>query len=165
MKPFILPVLRLVNETYDSLFGFIEMTEEEMQRLAAQYIPILDPEFIKVVTTTEGETVGFIVAMPDLSVGLQKAKGKLFPFGFIYILTAMKKTKQLNSMLGAIKQNYRGIGIDALIGVALMRSAVKRGFMVIDSHLVLETNAKMCAEFEKVGGKICKRYRIYGKGL
>jgi GNAT superfamily N-acetyltransferase len=153
MKPYIVPVFRLVNETYAPLFGFVPMSEKEMKRMAAQYMPVLDPAFVKCVLNDMGELIAFIVGIPDMSAGIRKAKGKLFPFGFLYMLAAARKTKQLDLMLGAIRQDYRGRGLNALLGTELMRAASKRGFDVMDSHLVLEENGLMCAEYEKMGVK------------
>lgn len=165
LKPYIIPVLRLVNETYAPLFGFASMSEEEMKKFASQYLPVLDPEYVKVVVDTTGDVIAFVVAMPDMSAGIQKAKGKLFPFGFIYVLNAMRKSKQLNLMLGAIKNGYRGNGISALMGKAMIESANKGGLEIMDSHLILETNLAMQGECEKLNGEVCKRYRIFSKSL
>ncbi|MEP7071690.1 MAG: hypothetical protein ABI839_04835 [Verrucomicrobiota bacterium] len=165
VKKYIVPALRLVNEAYAPLFGFVAMSETEMKRLAAQYMPILDPAFMKSVTNKEGEMVGFVVALPDMSRGIQRAKGRLFPFGFLRLLAAAKKTKQLDVVLGAVKERYRGVGVDVLLGTALIRTAIQRGFDFMDSHLVLETNTKMQAEYASLGGEIYKRYRIFGKRL
>jgi len=165
LKPYIIPVLRLVNETYAPLFGFAPMSEEEMKKFADQYVPVLDPEFVKVVVNTHQDVVAFVVAMPDMSAGIQKAKGKLFPFGFIFVLNAMRKSKQLNLMLGAVKNGYRGNGISALIGKAMIESANKRGLEIMDSHLILEHNYTMRGECEKLNGQVCKRFRIFSKNL
>jgi len=165
LSPFILPVLRLVNETYSSLFGFTPMSEAEMKKLAGQYLPVLDPEFVKVVVNGTNEVIAFVVAMPDMSAGIQKAKGKLFPLGFLYVMAAMHKSKQLNLMVGAIKNGYRGTGISALMGKALIESANKRGMEIMDSHLILENNWQMRGECEKIDGRVCKRYRIFSKWL
>lgn len=165
LKPFIIPLFRLVNETYAPLFGFVPMTEEEMKKFAAQYLPVLAPELVKVVVNTAGEMVAFVVSMPDMSKGIQRAKGRLFPFGFIHILSSMKKTNQLNLLLGAIKPSYRGKGLNVLMGKALIESARKRNLQVMDSHLILEKNLIMRAECEKLGGVIRKRYRVYQKLL
>jgi len=163
LKPFIIPVFRLVNECYAPLFGFVPMSEEEMRKFAAQYLPILDPAFVKVIVDHADEVIAFVVSMPDMSKGIQKAKGKLFPFGFIHILGSAKKTKQLDLLLGAVKPNYRGKGLTAVLGQSLMQTATQRGLETMDSHLILETNKLMCAECENVGGKIYKRYRVYKK--
>lgn len=165
LKPYIIPVFRLVNETYAPLFGFVPMTEAEMKKFAAQYLPVLNPELVKVVVSTSNELIAFVVSMPDMSSGIQKAKGRLFPFGFIHVLQSMKKTNQLNLLLGAIKPQYRGKGINVLMGKSLIDSAHKLGLNVMDSHLILETNRVMRAECEKLGGLICKRYRVYQKLL
>lgn len=165
LKPFIIPVLRLVNETYAPLFGFAPMSEEEMKKFADQYLPVLDVEFVKVIVNKNQEVIAFVVAMPDMSVGIQKAKGKLFPFGFIYVLNAMRKSKQLNLMLGAIRNGHRGTGLSAVLGKATIESANKRGLEVMDSHLILENNLPMRGECEKLDGKVCKRYRIFSKTL
>ena len=163
LKPYIIPVFRLVNEAYASIFGFVPMTEEEMKKFAAQYLPVLDPEFVKAVVNTEGVLIAFVVAMPDMSLGIQKAKGKLFPFGFIHILNAMRKTTQLNLMLGAVKPGLQGRGLTALLGKAILQSAYKRGMKIMDSHLILENNPLMRSECERIGGKVCKRFRVYQK--
>jgi hypothetical protein len=165
LKPYILPVFRLVNETYAPLFGFVPMSEEEMKKFAAQYLPVLDPEFVKVVTNSSNEVIAFVVSMPDMSPGIQKAKGRLFPFGFIHILQSMRKAKQLNLLLGAIHSRYRGRGLNVLMGHALFQSARKRKLTMLDSHLILENNLQMRAECEKLGGQIRKRYRVYQKHL
>jgi hypothetical protein len=165
LKPYIIPVLRLVNETYAPLFGFASMSEEEMKKFAGQYLPVLDPEYVKVVVNTTDDVIAFVVAMPDMSTGVQKAKGKLFPFGFIHVLNAMRKSKQLNLMLGAIKDGYRGTGISAMMGKAMIESANKCGLEIMDSHLILENNRLMRGEYEKLNGKVCKRYRIFSKDL
>ncbi|MEY4929935.1 MAG: hypothetical protein RI909_659 [Bacteroidota bacterium] len=165
LKPYIIPVLRLVNETYAPLFGFAPMSEAEMKKFADQYVPVLDPEFVKVVANIHNDVIAFVVAMPDMSAGIQKARGKLFPFGFIYVLNSMRKSKQLNLMLGAVKNGHRGNGISAMMGKSMIESANKRGLEIMDSHLILEHNYSMRGECEKLNGTVCKRFRIFSKTL
>ncbi|HEU5292822.1 MAG TPA: hypothetical protein VFU05_19375 [Cyclobacteriaceae bacterium] len=163
LKPYIIPVFRLVNEAYAHLFGFVPMTEEEMKEFADQYFTVLDHEFVKIVVNPQYDIIAFVVAMPDMSHGIQKAKGRLFPFGFLHILYSMRKTKQLNLLLGAVKPGFRGLGITALLGKSMMESAAERGMTVMDSHLILENNLPMRRECERIDGKVCKRYRVYSK--
>lgn len=165
LKPYIVPLFQLVNETYAPLFGFVPMTEVEMKKFASQYMPVLVPELVKVVVDQSHDMIAFVVSMPDMSAGIQKAKGRLFPFGFIHILRSMQKTNQLNLLLGAIKSAHRGKGLNVLMGKALIKSARKRRLTVMDSHLILEKNEIMRAECEKFGGVIRKRYRVYQKLL
>jgi hypothetical protein len=165
LRPYIVPVFRLVNEAYAALFGFVPMTEEEMKKFAKQYLPVLDPEFVKIVVNRDASLVAFGIAMPDMSLGIQKAKGKLFPFGFIHILKSMRKTSQLNLLLGAVKPGLQGKGLTALLAKSILKSAQKRGMKVMDSHLILEDNTLMRSECERIGGKVYKRFRVYGKEL
>jgi hypothetical protein len=163
MKKYIVPLFRLINETYKDLYGFVPLDEKEMHQFANRYLMILDPAFVKVVVNGKEEIIAFIIAMPDMNEGIINAKGKLFPFGFIKILRSAKSTKQLNLLLGAVKEEYRGVGFDALLGSKIFESAKKRKIELIDTHLILENNFKMRAEVEKLGGVIYKRYRIFQK--
>jgi hypothetical protein len=166
LKPWIKPVLSLMNECYSesNIYGYTPLDEEEMEDLANRYMPVLDPRFLKV-ATKDGKIVGFIVAIPDMTEGIQKARGRLFPFGFLKILRAAKKTKQLDLLLGAVKEEYRGRGLDVFMGVKLMLSAFEAGMKIMDTHHEMEENVKVRAEMEKMGGKLYKLYRVYKKEI
>ena len=165
LRPWIVPVLRLVNTTYAGIFGFMPMTEEEMHALARQYLPVLDPAFTKLIVDEGDRPIAFVIAMPDISKGLQKAGGKLFPFGFLHILNEQRKSKLLVTLLGAVDDNYTGRGLTAWLGEALLESAITRGMKEIDSHLILEKNMQMRGVMEKFGGRLYKRFRIFQKTL
>jgi len=162
LKPYIIPVLRLMNETFRDIYGSVELSEEEMKSLAADYLPVLDPDFIKVVEFN-GEPVGFILGMPDIGIGLQRAMGRLWPFGIFHIMKEMKRTDYLVLLLGGIREGYQNKGIDVLLGTRMLESAIRRKYKLINSHLELETNLKVRAEMERTGGKIHKIYRIFQK--
>jgi hypothetical protein len=87
------------------------------------------------------------------------------PFGIFKILKSAKKTKQLDLLLGGIKKDCQGLGLDALLALKMMESANISGYRFLDSHLELETNYKIKAEMEKWGGKIYKKYRVFQKDL
>ena len=166
LKPWIKPVLQLMNECYSQsdIYGYTPLEEEEMQDLAKRYLPLLDPRFVKGVKKGD-EVVAFIVGMPNFTEGIRKAKGRLLPFGIFRVMRAAKKTKQLDLLLGAVKEKYRGRGLDVLMGVKMLMSAHKAGLELIDTHHEMETNTKVRAEMEKMGGVIYKRFRVYKKQL
>jgi hypothetical protein len=166
IKSWIIPVLDLMNECYigSNIYGYTPLDKQEMMDLAKRYLPVLDPRFIKVITKEE-EIVAFVVGIPDMTAGIKKAKGRLLPFGFLKILRAAKKTKQLDLLLGAVKECHRGRGLDVLMGVGMIMSAQEAGFEVMDTHHELESNVKVRAEMEKMGGKLYKKYRVYTKTL
>jgi hypothetical protein len=164
LKDYIYPVLKLMNDSYTDIYGYSQLDEKEMQELAGHFIPLLDPRFV-VAVTHEDELAGFVIALPSINEGIIAAKGHLLPFGFLKILRAAKRAKQLDLLVGGIKDKYRGMGIDALMAIHIIEIAKKSGFITIDSHLELESNWKVRAEMEKMGGKVYKKYRIFQKKL
>jgi len=166
IKPWIRKVLGLMNETYmaGNIYGFAPLEEQEMDDLAKRYLPILDPRFVKVIAK-DGEVLAFIIAMPDMTEGIRKARGRLLPFGFIHVLRAAKRTKQLDLLLGAIKEPYRGQGLDGLMGFTIFLSAIEAGMTMMDTHHEMEANVKVRSEMERLGGVIYKKYRAFFKTL
>lgn len=166
IKPWIRPILALMNECYTggNIYGFAPLDEKEMDDLAKRYMPVLDPRFVKGVIK-EGEPMAFVVGIPDMTAGIQKARGRLLPFGFIHVLRAQKKTKQLDLVLGAVKEKYQGMGLDVMMGFRMLTSAREAGFEYMDSHHEMESNVKVRAEMERMGGKVYKRFRVYQKNL
>jgi hypothetical protein len=165
MKSYVRPVLTLLNETFKDTYAFTPLSNKEMDEFASRYLMILDPRFLKVIENEKNEVVAFILAMPDISEGIKKCQGRLIPFGIFQILRSQKKTKQLNLLLGGIKEEYRNSGLDTIMGVKVVEEAKKAGIEYIDGHLQLETNTKMRAEMEKMGGIVYKRFRIFTKAL
>lgn len=165
VKPLIRPVLQLINDTFTNIYGFTPFNKKEMDDFANRYLYLINPRFIKVAMNEDNEVIGTIIAMSDLGKGIQKAKGRLIPFGFYHILTAGKKSKQLNLMLGAVDPRYQGRGIDVLMGIKMIASAKAEGKSVIDSHLELEYNTKVRAEMERMGGVVYKKFRLYEKEI
>jgi ribosomal protein S18 acetylase RimI-like enzyme len=164
LKPYIIDVLELMNDTFAEIYGFVPLNDKEKSDFAARYLPILDPNFIKLIETN-GKLVGFAIGMPDLSKGIRDANGKMLPFGIFKILKESKRSKKLLMMLGGVKKEYRGKGLEVLMGVKILQSGIEHKMDTLDSHLVLESNTKMRAEYERVGCKVVKKFRIYQKDL
>lgn len=165
LRPYFKPVMELMNEAYEPIFGFEPMSKTDIEDLANQYLAVIDPRLVKVVVDLNGKPVSFVIAMGNISRGLQRSRGKLFPFGFIFLLLAMRKPVRLDLLLGAVRKEYRGRGLNVLMGVSLMETARKMGMETMDSHLILEENYKMRSELEHLGGTVSKRYRIFIKEL
>lgn len=160
------PAFRLMNEcfTQEGIYGYAPMDDDEIDALVKRYMPLLDPRFLKGIRHGD-ELVGFVVGIPDMTEGIRKARGRLFPFGFLHILKARRNTRQLDLLLGAIKPEHRGKGGDVLMMVAMIMSAKKAGMRIVDTHHQMETNKKMRAVSELLGGEVYKRHRVYRKTL
>ncbi|HQN59173.1 MAG TPA: hypothetical protein PLE02_06025, partial [Bacteroidales bacterium] len=164
LKPFIIPILEVMNDTFAEIYGFVPLNDKEKKDFAARYLPILDPKFIKAVKK-DGEVIGFAIGMPDLSAGIKACRGRLLPFGIFRILRESKRSRKLMMMLGGVKKEFRGKGIDVLMGVKILRDAINSRMETIDSHLVLEDNMRMRGEYERIGCKVVKKFRIFQKEL
>jgi hypothetical protein len=164
LKPYIIEVLELMNETFMEIYGFVPLNDGEKTEFASRYLPILDPKFIKVVQAN-GKLVGFAIGMPDVSPGILACRGRLLPFGIFKVLAESKKSKKLLMMLGGVKKEYRGKGLDVMMGVKILESGIRHKMELLDSHLVLEDNSRMRAEYERVGCKVVKKFRIYQKDI
>ena len=165
VKPYIYPILHLLNLTFSDIIGFTPFSEKEMDDFANRYLFLINPRFIKLIVNEKQEVVAFVIAMSHIGDGIRNAKGKLFPFGIFKILAAARRSKQINLLLGGIDPAYRGKGLDVMMGRKMFESAYKLGKTTMDSHLELENNTKVRAEMEKVGGHVYKRFRIFGKRL
>ena len=89
----------------------------------------------------------------------------MLPFGLFHILRSARRTKQLDLMLGAVHPEYRGRGLNILMGYLMIQSALTAGIDTFETHLVLESNRPMLAEYEKMGARLHKRFRVFRKDL
>lgn len=165
LRPWVIPVLRLINITYTDIFGFVPMKKKEMRALAEKYMFFLDPELVELLVDEFDEPAACVIAAPDMSEGLIKAEGRLLPFGWFHILRAMHRSKQLDLLLGAVRPDMQGCGLTAGLAMNLLATAEKRGYTDIDSHLVMARNARMRAQMERLGAQVWKRYRVYQKTI
>jgi len=165
LRKYIKPVLRLTNKAFREIYGSMPYEDREMDDFANRFIFLLNPKFIKVVENQDGEVVAFTVAMPDISKGIQQCKGHLLPFGIFTVLRSGRKSNRLVAMLGAIDEQYRGRGLDVMMGLKILESGRREGKTELDSHIVMEENYVMRGEYEHIGGKIYKRYAIFAKSL
>ena len=164
-KRYIPKILAFMNEAYSGIYGFIPLSEEVIRKTSNTYNQILDPHFLKVIVNEKDEIVGFIFGIKDVTEGFKKTGGRLIPFGYFQIVCTQKKSKRLDLLLGGIREDFRGKGLDTLMAIAMIRSARDRDMEYVDSHHELESNIKMRAEMERMGGKVYKRHRVYRKDL
>lgn len=165
LKPMIRPIFTLINETFTHIYGFMPFTLEEMDDFANRYLMIMDPRYIKVIVNEAGEPIAFVIGMPDISKGIRRSRGYLFPVGFLHILIAGRRSRQLNLLMGAIRPDYQNRGLDTILGSAMLDAARKGKMEYIDSHLEMESNTKVRAEMEYMGGKVYKVFRLFGKAM
>jgi len=160
-------IFRLINEAYAPLFGFSKMTEAQIDQYVKSYIPVLDLRMVTLVENEDDEIVAVGISMPSLSRALQKAKGKMFPFGWFHLLKALKwkKPNVLDLLLVGVRPDYQSKGVNALLFTDLIPVYQKMGFEYAESNPELELNDKVQNQWQYFKTELHKRRRCYKKAL
>lgn len=157
----------LVNECYAPLYGFSPLSDRQVEQLIKQYIPAIDLRLVSLIVDENDNLVGLGVTLASLSIALQKAKGRLFPFGWFHLAKALffSRPKRLDFLLVAIKPKYQSKGVMALLFNDLMPRYIAMGFEDVETNPELETNNKVQAQWESFEKEQHKRRRAYKKAL
>jgi GNAT superfamily N-acetyltransferase len=161
-------IFELMNETYRGLYGFSALSQKQISQLLNMYLPILDLRMVTLIVDAEGRLIAAGVSMPSLAVALQKAKGKLFPFGWYYLFKALfmkRRAKMLDLLLVAVKPEYQNKGVNALLFYDLIPVYRKLGFIFAESNPELELNGKVQAQWEYFETQQHKRRRAFTRKL
>lgn len=127
LEPYIVQVLSLANKAYADLYGFVPISEDFMGTLAKQYMPLLNLRYTNIVVDEKDKVVAFGISIPSPVFALKKIKGKLYPFGFIRFLNALKHSKQLDLLLIAIEPELKTSGIINLVLGEAIKHAIEDG--------------------------------------
>lgn len=154
----------IYNKAWSGNWGFIPMTQEELDDLAKDLKLILDPK-VAHIAEIEGEPIAFSIALPDLNQALKHMDGTLFPTGIFKLLWHRRNINQIRTALMGVVPEYRGKGIDALLHKEAIINGREVGYKSSELSWVLESNKGMMRVAEKIGAKIEKTYRMYSKDL
>lgn len=157
-----------VFEVYEAAFAsshtYFPPTEEERTMIAETIIGITDPGLVKGVMKGD-ELIGFIISYYDLSAALQRSRGRLWPFGWYWLLMEKRRTKWANVNGLGLLPEYQGLGANVLLYTELAKTIKDYGFDYADLVQVNEVNAASMADMEAVGVKWYKRHRAYKRDL
>lgn len=161
-------IFELMNEAYRGFYGFSALSQRQIDQLLKMYLPILDLRMVTLIVDSQDRLIAVGVSMPSLSEALQKAKGKLFPFGWYYLLKALfmkRRAKMLDLLLVAVKPEYQNKGVNALLFYDLIPVYQKLGFIFAESNPELELNGKVQAQWEYFESQQHKRRRAFTREL
>jgi GNAT superfamily N-acetyltransferase len=154
------------NSAWERNWGFVPMTEREIDHLANGLKPVLDPNLIFIAETTEGKPVGISLALPDLHQALRRSGGgHMFPFGLLKFLWQRRKVDQGRMLIMGLAEEFRSLGTDSIFYVETAKEALARGYRRLECGWVLETNTMMNRIVERLGGRRYKTYRIFERAL
>ncbi len=138
--PYAKSMFYTLNEAFKSLYGFVPLTDKQIEKYTKDYFSAIDVKFICFVLDKNNEVAGFGISIYSLSEALQKAKGKLFPFGFIHILKALRKNNKVDMLLQAVKPEYQNKGVAAIFYSEMMQAYIDNGVEIAISSHALEDN-------------------------
>lgn len=157
-------ILREVyNNAWSKNWGFVPMTDDEFNHLAADMKQVADEDFVFIVEK-DGKPVGFSLTLPNINEVLIKIKnGKLFPTGLFKLLFGMKKIKTVRVITLGIVKEYQFAGFSSVMIMKTIRTALDKGMKGGEMSWILEDNQAMNSPIESLGSKKHKIYRIYHK--
>lgn len=160
-------LFELVNECYAPLYGYSPLSDKQIEQFIKQYLPVIDLRLVSLIVDENDNLVALGVTLVSLSRALQKAKGRIFPFGWFHLAKALffSRPKRLDFLLVAIKPEYQSKGVMALLFNDLMPRYIAMGFEDVETNPELETNNKVQAQWESFNPEQHKRRRAYKKAL
>ncbi|CAM3875846.1 MULTISPECIES: GTP cyclohydrolase [Flavobacterium] len=165
IMPYVDEMFDLFNDTYSKLQSFVPINDIQKEYFKKKYISFINPEFIKFIVDSENKMVAFAIVMPGFSEALQKANGKLFPFGFYHLLKAKKHSKEAVFYLIGVTPEYQSKGVTAIIFEEYYNICAAKGIETCIRTPELEENTAIQNLWKHFNTKINKRRRTYSKRL
>jgi GNAT superfamily N-acetyltransferase len=165
LLPYAVQLFELLDETYEKLYGTTPLTLKQKKAYIDQYFGFISPDFVPVIMDKDGRMAAFGIAMPSLAKALQRVKGRLFPFGFVHLLRALRKNDRGELYLIGVRPDYQGKGVTAMLISRMVRTMIKFGISEVESTPELEDNLKVQTIWKHFVHRQHKRRRVYLKRL
>ncbi|GMN08749.1 hypothetical protein MTsPCn9_07950 [Croceitalea sp. MTPC9] len=165
IMPWVDNMFDLFNESYSSLASFVKITDVQKEYFKKKYISFINPEYIKFVVDKDDNLVSFAIVMPSFSEALQKAKGKLFPFGIFHLLRARRHSKNVTFYLIGVHPDYQNKGVTAIIFNEFYKTFTEKGIVNCIRTPELEENTAIAQIWKHFDPWTHKRRRTYRKAL
>ncbi len=166
--PYAREIFKLINRSYKDLYGFVELSEKQIDYYVEMYIPMLRLEFLTLVIRQEdNKLVGVGIGLPSIAKALQKAKGRFLPTGWYHLYQALKgkDNNVLDLLLVAVDPEYQGKGVNALLFSEFIPAAIRLGFTYAESNPELDLNHRVKSMWNDVDARQTKRRRAFIKQL
>ena len=164
MRAWVPRVLAVHAEAFSAAHTYYPPTESEANLVTESLLSVAIPGLVKLVLKDD-QVVGFILCYPDVSEGLQKARGRLWPLGWLHILRDRKRTEWANVNGLGVLPEFQGRGASIMLYTELAKSVKAHGFRHVDVVQVDEANLKSRSDMEAIGVRWYKRHRAYRKFL
>lgn len=163
--PYVEPMFKLLDQTYKTLSTYTPITDEQIKTYREKYFNFIDKDYIVCIVDEKGELISFAITMPSYSTALQKANGKLFPFGWYHFLQAGKKNLRANFYLIGIHPDYQRRGVTSIIFKEIWKNFSKKGVKILETNPELEENKSVQVLWQDYNPVNHKRRRTYSMEL
>lgn len=160
-------VKEVYNAAWEDNWGFVPMTDGDIDFMAARLKPLLVEDLI-LIAETPSEPVAFMMSLPDYNEAMKPLRGQLLTpkiFGFLAYLLGWKKPRMTRLITLGIKKGYRNRGIDAVMFAASLKAMLAAGYRECEVSWILEDNVMVQRPIDLFSGKVYKRYRIYERAV
>lgn len=152
-----------LNKAFVNIYGFVELTDKEIDNYVRQYLTFIRPQLVCFVADEEDNIVAFGISMPSLSGAFQKAKGRLFPFGFIHILRALRKYDKIDLYLNGVHPDWKRKGVVSIYYAEMNKTYIRLGVKTAISNQQLESNIDAISIWNNYQSEPYIRRRCYKK--
>jgi hypothetical protein len=163
--PYVNEIFSIINEIYGLMYGFTPVHQKQKEFYTRLYLSFINPEYVSIVLDKNNKVVAFGVTMPSYSKAMQKAKGKLYPFGFLHIYRALKKNDTIDMYFIGIRPDYQNKGALAVMFSDLATKIISKGFKIAETNVEFESNERMRNLWNYFERRQHKRRRSYFKYL
>ena len=165
IMPYVDEMFEVFSAAYSKLSTFVPISDAQIAFFKKKYISFINPEYIKFVVDEHHKLVAFAIVMPSFSEALQKAKGKLFPFGLFHLLKARKHVKDVTFYLIGVHPDYQNKGVHAIIFDQYTKTFAPLGIDNCIRTPELEDNKAINKLWENFKPITHKRRRTYKKSI
>ena len=153
------------NAAWERNWGFVPMSKAEFVHTARDMKPLLNPRYA-FAAEVDGQTVAFMLAVPDYSAVLQRiGSGRLFPTGALRLLVGKRSIHDWRVMALGLRREYRTRGILPLFAWEAFRRGRQAGEQGAEASWILEDNEAMNRAMAAMGTRIHRRWRVYDRGI
>lgn len=160
LRKWIPRIQRINNEAFTQVWGYYPIDRAEVEMIGDQLLAVADPQLMKVVLRGD-DIVGFAFVFPEIGATLKAIRGRLWPLGWLRLLVALKRTRQLQGNGVGLLPEYQGLGASAMLYAELHDTIRARGADYCEFVQVMETNAKSLGDMNMLGIQWHKRHRVY----
>lgn len=153
------------NKAFVPLYGFSPLTQRQIESYVDQFLPMINFDLIAIVINNEDKVVAFAITMPNISLALKKCRGKLFPFGFLHILKALKSYEFVDMLMIGVVPEYQLKGLNAVIFDHLNTNFIKLGVKKVVANPQLDNNTAVQNIFDYYEGKPFMTRRCFIKAI